>query len=327
MAQLVVIGSGWGTRVQVPTFREAGLDVLSFRGHDWHSAVGSEAELVVITTPPVTHVEIALAALAAGKHVLCEKPTAVSVSEAERLVAAARERADRITLIDQELRFLPSFIEAWDRVARLGGVRYIEARYSSPSRGDRQREWTWWSDAAQGGGVWGAVGSHFVDAIRYLTRHEVVAAQASVNTIIAERSGHAVTSDEFTAVHLRLDTGAIAAMTFSAVATGPDEPSVITIHCEDGALRLTAAELLFAKRAEPFVRVAGEDLVQRPGNSMGGAFATGTLHLGRALKRALDDGDRSGLAAAATFDDGLAQQRVLDAARASEANDGRWMGV
>jgi predicted dehydrogenase len=116
-------------------------------------------------------------------------------------------------------------------------------------------------------------------------------------------------------------------MTFSAVATGPDEPSVITIHCEDGALQLTAAELLFAKRAEPFVRVAGEDLVQRPGNSMGGAFATGTLHLGRALKRALDDGDRSGLAAAATFDDGLAQQRVLDAARASEANDGRWMGV
>jgi predicted dehydrogenase len=327
MAQVAVIGSGWGTRVQVPTFREAGLDVLSFRGHDWRAAIESEAELVAITTPPFTHVEIALAALAAGKHVLCEKPTAVSVAEAERLAAAAREHADRITLIDHELRFLPSFVEARQRVRQLGGVRYIEARYSSPSRGDRKREWTWWSDAAQGGGVWGAVGSHFVDAIRYLTRDEIVAAQPSVNTIIRERSGRAVTSDDFTAVHLRLDTGAIAAMTFSAVSSGPDEPSAITIHCEDGALRLTGAELLFAKRGEPFARVAGEDLVQRPGNSMGGAFATGTLHLGRALKRALDEGDRSGLAPAATFHDGLAQQRVLDAARASEGNDGRWVGV
>jgi len=327
MAQVAVIGSGWGTRVQVPTFREAGLDVFSFRGHDWRSAVASDAELVSIVTPPFTHVEIALAALAGGKHVLCEKPVAVNAAEAKRLVAAAGEHRGRITLIDHELRFLPSFVEARRRIAELGRIRYIETRYSSPSRGDRSREWTWWSDAAQGGGVWGAVGSHFVDAIRYLSGIEIAAAQASVNTIISERSGREVTSDDFTAVHLRLSTGAIAAMTFSAVGSGPDEPSTITIHCEDGALRLMAAELLFARRGEPFARVAGEDPPQRAGNSMGGAFGSGTLELGRAIRRALEDDDRSGLAAAATFEDGLAHQRVLDAARVSEANDGRWVSV
>jgi predicted dehydrogenase len=327
MAQIAVIGSGWGARVQAPTFRDVGLDVITVRGHDWRSAIASEAELVSIATPPFTHVEITLAALEAGKHVLCEKPAAVNAAEAERLAAAARDHRERITLIDHELRFLPSFIEARRRVAQLGGIRYIETRYSSPSRGDRLREWTWWSAAEQGGGVWGAVGSHVVDALRYLTGTDIVAAQASVNTIIRERSGRAVTSDDFTAVHLRLATGAIAAMTFSAVGSGPDEPSVITIHCEDGALRLSAAELLFAKRNEPFARVAGEDLPKRAGNSMGGAWASGTLELGRALKRALEDGDRSALEPAATFEDGLAHQRVLDAARASEANDGRWVNV
>jgi len=62
-------------------------------------------------------------------------------------------------------------------------------------------------------------------------------------------------------------------------------------------------------------RIAGGDLSQRPGNSPGGAFGTGTYLLGVALRRAIDDGDRSALAPAATFEDGLAQQRVLDAAR------------
>jgi predicted dehydrogenase len=316
MAQVAVIGSGWAKKVQVPTFEEAGLDVASFRGHDWRSAIDADAELVVITTPPSTHAEIALAALGAGKHVLCEKPTALNAAEAEQMVTAARAHADRMALIDHELRFLPSFIAARERVAQLGGVRYVEARYSSPARGDRQREWTWWSDAAQGGGVWGAVGSHFTDAVRYLTRLEVTAVQASVNTIIRERSGRAVTSDDFTAVHLRLSNGCVAAMTFSGVAGGPDEPASMTIHCEEGALRLVSEELLFARRNEPFARVAGGEMAKRPGNSMGGAFGTGTLLFAQALARALA-GDRDALAPAATFEDGLAQQRVLDGARVS----------
>ena len=127
-------------------------------------------------------------------------------------------------------------------------------------------------------------------------------------------SMRAVTADDFAGVHLRLRGGAVAAMTFSAVAGGPDEPSTLTVHGEEGALRLTGEELLFARRGEPFTRIAGGDLQQRPGNSPGGAFGTGTLLLGRALRSALDEGDRDALAPAATFADGLAQQRVLDAA-------------
>src|ERR1700694_3839174 len=138
MARIGIIGSGWGERAQAPNFREAGLDVELFRGHNWRDAIRSKADLVTIVTPPSTHPEIALAALDAGKHVLCEKPTAVDATETEKLVAAARKHRDRITLIDHELRFVPAFQTARKRIGEIGAIRYAAVRYSSPSRGDRR---------------------------------------------------------------------------------------------------------------------------------------------------------------------------------------------
>ena len=319
MAKVAIIGRGWGTRSQEPNFRDAGLEVIAVVGRDrWRSALDSPAQVVVVSMPPVAHVEMAVAALNADKHVICEKPTAMNVAEAEKLVEASRAHPDRIAIIDHELRFVPAYRAARDRIGDIGAVRYIEMRYSSPSRGDRSRPWDWWSDASAGGGVLGAVGSHFVDVLRYLG-FEARSVNATLRTMIGERSGRKVTSDDFAIVELQLQGGAIAFMTLSAVASGPDEPAVITLHGESGAFRLTGEELLFAKRNERFQRTAGDDLAQRPGNSRGGAFGTGTYQLGLALKRAIDDGDRSAIAPAATFADGRAVPRVLDAARLSVA--------
>lgn len=348
MARVGIIGTGWGARVQAPAFREAGLEVVAIAGHnadrtrraaaelgleafdDWRALVTSNIDLVTIVTPPSEHLSMASAALDAGKHVLSEKPMALDAAEAEELVAAARRHPDQLALIDHELRFLPSFRAARERIAELGGVRYAEVRYASPGRGDRSRGWNWWSDAKQGGGIWGAVGSHFIDTLRFLGM-EIEAAQASLQTIIDERpfqnAKRGVTSDDCALVNLRLAGGAIAAMTLSAVASGPDEPATITIHGEDGALRLIGEELLTAMRGEPFTLAAGDELAPRRGNSAGGAFGSGTYFLGLALRAALDHGDRSALANAATFDDGLAHQRVLDAARASSAREGCWITV
>lgn len=348
MVRVGIIGTGWGARVQVPSFREAGLEVVAIAGQshertrkvaaelrvepfdEWRALAESNVDLVTIVTPPSEHLLMATAALNAGKHVLCEKPMALDAGEAEQLIAAARNHPDRLALIDHELRFLPSFRGARARIGELGGIRYAEVRYASPGRGDRSRAWNWWSDAKRGGGIWGAVGSHFVDTLRYLGM-EVEAVQANLQTIIEERpfedATRRVTSDDFAAVHLRLAGGAIVAMTFSAVASGPDEPTTLTIHGEDGALRLVGEELLTAMRGEPFTVAVSAGRSDRRGNSAGGAFGSGTYLLGRALRAALDDGDHTALANAATFDDGLAHQRVLDAARASSARGGGWVSV
>ncbi|HEX8408487.1 MAG TPA: Gfo/Idh/MocA family oxidoreductase [Thermoanaerobaculia bacterium] len=348
MVRIGIVGTGWGARVQVPTFREAGLEVVAIAGHNrdktrklsdelglraydhWRDVVtATDIDLISIVTPPSEHREMALAALDADKHVLCEKPTALHAGEAAELLAAARRRPGQIALIDHELRFLPSWREARARMSELGGVRYAEVRYSSPARGSRTREWNWWSDADRGGGIWGAVGSHFVDALRYFGL-EIEAAQAMLRTTVDARpfdgGMRAVTSDDFASVDLRLRGGAIAVMNFSVVATGPDEASVLTIYGEEGSMRFTGEEVLLSMHGSPFERLAGGPLEQRPGNSPGGAFGTGTLHLGRALLAAIDGGDRNALAPAATFEDGLMQQRVLDAARESSTNGG-WVAV
>jgi predicted dehydrogenase len=135
-----------------------------------------------------------------------------------------------------------------------------------------------------------------------------------------------VTADDWSAIHLRMTNGSVASLTFSAVAAGPDEPAMMTIHGERGALRFISEEVLLSQNNAPFTAIGGGAMEKRPGNSQGGAFGAGTLHLGRALRAAIDDGDRSALAPAATFEDGLAQQRVLDAARKSGARGG-WVRV
>ncbi|MDQ3280506.1 MAG: Gfo/Idh/MocA family oxidoreductase [Acidobacteriota bacterium] len=348
MANIAIVGTGWGARVQVPTFREAGLKVVAIAGHneektralaaeldlraygDWRELMRAEdVDLVSIVTPPSEHREMALAALEAGKHVLLEKPTALDAAEAEELVVAARRRPNQLALIDHELRFLPSWREARARIGEIGDVRYAEVRYASPARGDRKREWTWWADAKRGGGIWGAVGSHFVDALRYFGV-ELEAAHATLRTLIAERpygeEMRTVTADDIASVDLRARGGAVVAMTFSTVSTGPDETAMLTIYGERGAMRFIGEEVLLSTSNAAFTTFAGGPMEKRPGNSPGGAFGTGTLHLGRALRAALDEGNRDALAPAATFEDGLMQQRVLDAARRA-SDEGGWMAV
>lgn len=349
MARIGIVGTGWGARVQTPTFREAGLDVAGIAGFhrnktremadqlgvraydDWKELVASaDIDLVSVTAPPYEHREIALAALEAGKHVLCEKPTTLSPLEAEHLVTASKRRPGQIAIIDHELRFLPSWREARARIAEdVGRIRYAEVRYASPTRNDPTRAWNWWSDASRGGGIWGAVGSHCVDALRYFGA-EIESAQALLHTIVKQRpfgdGTREVTADDWASVHLRLHGGGVASLELRAASSGPDEQSWTAIHGDRGAMRFTGEEVQLSQRRGPFERIAGGPLEERPGNSYGGAYGTGTLHLGRALRAALDDGDRDALAPAATFEDGLAQQRVLDAARRSAANGG-WAQV
>ncbi|HJQ41018.1 MAG TPA: Gfo/Idh/MocA family oxidoreductase [Thermoanaerobaculia bacterium] len=348
MARIGIIGTGFGARVQTPLFRQAGLDVAALAGFhpektkqiadelgtraydDWRELVAApDLDLVSVTTPPSEHREMAIAVLEAGKHLLCEKPTALNASEAQEMLDAAKRHPDQIAIVDHELRFVPSWQDARTRLGELGPIRYVECRYASPSRGDRNRAWNWWSDAAHGGGIWGAVGSHFVDALRWFGL-EIESVQAMLRTIIDQRpSGNetrAVTSDDFASIDLRLRGGALAVMTLSAVTTGPDENSMLTFYAESGALRFASEEVLISRRGSAFEQVA-PPAPPLPGNSPGGAFGTGTLFLGRALRAALDDGDRDALAPAATLEDGLMQQRVLDAARKSSASGSGFVAV
>jgi predicted dehydrogenase len=106
-----------------------------------------------------------------------------------------------------------------------------------------------------------------------------------------------------------------------------DDPTTLTITGADAAFRLTGAELWKAGRKGEWRREIADEGPPVPGDSPGSFFGSATRRLGEALRRALDEGDPGALASAATFADGLAQQRVLDAARRSHAGGGRWEAV
>lgn len=334
-----IIGTGWGARVQVPAFRAAGLEVTALAGSRpdktaqiagelgvaWHTANWREllarpdVALVSIVTPPSLHREMAVAALEAGKHVLCEKPTALNAGEAEAMQAAAQAHPGLLALIDHELRFLPAVRHARQLIAdgAIGTPRHADVRFISSGRSDASKPWTWWADAAQGGGSLGAIGSHAIDLLRYVLGDEVHQAQGLINSFIAERPDgqrgmRAVTADDFAAATLRFTHGTIATLTAGAVAR-IDEPSSATIYSAEGTLRFTEGKLLHATPGAAFNDITPPHTASFP-DGISGDFPQGTVYIGQALRDALN-GDRTAIGAAATFADGLAIQRALDAIR------------
>ncbi|HEX2163244.1 MAG TPA: Gfo/Idh/MocA family oxidoreductase [Thermoanaerobaculia bacterium] len=345
-----VVGTGWGAGVQVPAFRAAGLEVtalwarseekarakagelgIGFATDDWRRLVEHPAvDLVTVTTPPHTHHEISVAALAAGKHVLCEKPFALDAREAAEMAGAARARADRLALVDHELRFVPVRRRLRELVAGgfVGELRTVELTVWSPMRLDPERRWDWWSDAAAGGGILGALGSHHVDFVQWLTGRRVEAVSARLGTIhreLADERGErrAVTADDVASIelwlaggaggHLLLDTGVAAPPVERLRLSGTGG----TLVLENGVLRGQEA----GTREDREIARPDEELPA--GLRANSDFHRGTLWLGRALAAALGEGRTEALADAATFEDGLAVQRVLDAARESARRGGR----
>jgi predicted dehydrogenase len=116
-------------------------------------------ELVVVALPSMLHTPVTLAALAAGKHVVCEKPMAVSLSDADRMVAAA-EAGDRLLTIFQQRRYNPDFVKVQEVIrsgllGRIVQIRMSESRFT--------RRWDWQTLQKFGGGSLNNTGPHYLD--------------------------------------------------------------------------------------------------------------------------------------------------------------------
>jgi predicted dehydrogenase len=239
-----ILGTGFARTTQIPCFQATpGYEVVGLFSRNMTRAYDlakefdlrrafddvdrmlsvSEIELVCVTTPPHLHLPHTLAALRAGKHVLCEKPTALHAGEAAEMLQAAKA-SGRIHLIDHELRFNPRRKRMAELVKEgfLGRVYTVDYRMSGSYRIDPMRPWSWWSDEAQGGGVLGALGSHAVDSIRSWLG-EIAEVRGSLQTCIKERpdpeSGapRSVTSDVVAASCLRIEQCGEVNLTLSSV--------------------------------------------------------------------------------------------------------------
>ncbi|QWZ07354.1 Gfo/Idh/MocA family oxidoreductase [Nocardioides panacis] len=176
---------------------------------DWTRLVSrSDIDLVDVCTPGDTHAEIAIAALRAGKHVLCEKPLANSVAEAQAMADAADLAAgDGVrAMVGFTYRRVPAVALARQLVeqGRIGDIRHVRAQYLQDWLTDPQSPMTWRLDKDKAGsGALGDIGAHIVDLAQHITGERIVTVNGMLETFVRERP----LSDGSSATHLGGDTG------------------------------------------------------------------------------------------------------------------------
>src|SRR5690606_27485861 len=151
-----------------------------------------DIDLVDVCTPGDTHAEIAVAALEAGKHVLCEKPLANSVAEAEAMVAAADAAAAKgvRAMVGFTYRRVPAIALARRLVeqGRIGQVRHVRAQYLQDWIADPQAPMSWRLDKQKAGsGALGDIGAHVVDLAQYITGETLTGVTGLLETFVHER--------------------------------------------------------------------------------------------------------------------------------------------
>jgi len=346
---VAVVGSGFGTRIHVPALRAAGFEVVALVGTDPErtarraaragiatastdlAAVLPEVDAITVATPPATHKTVALAALRAGRPVLCEKPFTLTTNEARDLVAAA-ERARVAALVGHEFRWATDRAVLGRAIADglIGEPRFATIVQFVPLVADpAMRMPRWWFDRSLGGGWLGASGSHAIDQVR-VWLGEFTTVSASLRVV----SDRQVTADDTFTVRARLANGCDVVLAQTAGAWG--EPIGITrvagsrgtvwihdgIACiadRDGTRALPVPDELTLPPPPP----ATDDPVHAYTHLELGPYT----RLAEAFLAGVRGDERRAAVPVPTFADGLADMRVLDAIRASAAADGARVNV
>ncbi|TDE33157.1 Gfo/Idh/MocA family oxidoreductase [Nonomuraea mesophila] len=316
---------------------------------DWRELVKrDDVQIVDICTPGDSHAEIALAALEAGKHVLCEKPLANTVAEAEAMVRAA-EAAPGKSMVAFNYRRVPAVALARRYVeeGRLGKIRHVRAQYLQDWIVDPEFPLVWrlQKDKA-GAGALGDIGSHIIDAAQFVTGQNVVGVSALTETFIKERPLAAesaglgatgtsatgqVTVDDAALFIGRLSGGAVASFEATRFATGRKNAMRIEINGSLGSLAFdfeAMNELWFSAGGGGFERI----LVTEPDHPYVGAWwppghGLGYEHTFTHEVKDFLEAIATGADPTPSFADGLRVQRVLAAVEQSAADGSRYTNV
>ena len=311
---------------------------------DWRDLIArDDVQLVDICTPGDSHAEIAIAALEAGKHVLCEKPLANSVAEAEAMVRAAEAARSRgqLAMVGFNYRRVPAIAYARKLIeeGRLGALRHVRVTYLQDWLVDAEFPLTWRLKREHAGsGALGDLGAHIVDLAQFLAGEPLVGVSAMTETFVRERpllsgasaglsaTGGAelgpVTVDDAALFTGRLASGALASFEATRMAAGRKNALRLEINGENGSLAFDLErlnELSFHDQSEPAVTAGFRRILVTesehpyldawwpPGHGLG--YEHTFVHQAKDLVEAI----AAGTDPAPSFADGLQVQRVLAA--------------
>lgn len=220
---------------------------------NWRAVIArDDIHIIDICAPGWMHAEIAIAALAAGKHVLVEKPLANTLAEAEAMAdaaCAARSRGVQ-SMIGFNYRRVPALALARELISegRLGTVRHVRAAYLQDWLVDPDSPMTWrLNKETAGSGALGDIASHAIDQVLFLLGDQVTEVSGRLHTFTSQRPGAAgledVTVDDAAWATLSLASGAIASVEVSRVATGQKNSLKLEIYGDKGALLFDLEDL------------------------------------------------------------------------------------
>ncbi len=324
---------------------------------DWRRLLDrDDVALIDICTPGDTHAEIAIASLEAGKHVLCEKPLANTVEEAEAMVvaAAAAEARGVRSMVGFNYRRVPAISLARRLVqeGRLGTIRHVRAQYLQDWIVDPTFPLVWRLQKERAGsGALGDIGAHIIDVAQFVSGSTISGVSGLTETFVRERplpaasaglaasggSGTgAVTVDDAALFFARFDSGALGSFEATRFASGRKNAMRLEVNGSDGSLAFdfeAMNELQFHDHTEDadtagFRRILVTEPTHPyahawwpPGHGLGyeHTFTHEVVDLVTAIG--------TGAAPSPSFADGLQVQRVLAAVERSAEHGSGWEQV
>ena len=332
-----IVGSGFGGAVHAPAYAlHPRFEVVAIASptnaervarerkipHAFRSVTemlsGVELDVVSVASPPFDHHASVLAALAAGKHVLCEKPFALTLAQAEAMAAAA-ERAGVAHALAFEFRYVPAVVAVKELIdnGHLGALRELEvARMGGELReAVTNRGTSWWFSAAKGGGVANAFMPHWFDVANHLSARTARATHGLLRTANPRRvgpDGATFTSDVADGAFAFVDYGDGIVARVSTDSTTVVDSLTIAAHGEtrsvvvNGTTFLDTRVFTLAKDEQDELEIAASAHAKHVAMHPNLPFF---LHLLDAFAARID----LGTPGVPTFADGLAAQRQLDA--------------
>jgi len=367
-----LVGSGFIAAVHVDALRRLGVDVLGVVGSSPDRAAeaglgnvyGSLGELleddridvVHLTTPNHLHYPQVKQALAAGKHVVCEKPLALTAAESRELVGLA-DAAGVVHCTNFMARFYPLVQQARSLLneGSLGEIWNVHGSYLQDWL-LRPTDWNWRLEPERGGELRaiGDIGSHWLDLVQFVTGSRIVEVFADLQTVIpirrrpvgpvqtfaqteAEGEDVAIATEDLAHVLLRFEGGAPGAVVISQVSAGRKNMLSFEVDGADAALAWNserAEELWLGRRDRPnelllrdpsLMKPAARETTTLPGGHAEG-FAETFRELYRRVYRAAESGGPPPEPDYPTFADGH-WENVLGEAIALSSRERRWIEV
>jgi predicted dehydrogenase len=372
-----VIGTGFIGTVHLEALRRIGVQVRGVlgsspeRGAQRAEALGvarayrdldelladERVQVVHVTSPNDLHVEQTIAAMRAGKHVVCEKPLAMTAADSAQLVALAAETG-LVNATNFNIRFYPLNQHAHDAVAagEVGDVRLVTGHYHQDWL-LLQTDWNWRLQPDRGGALRavGDIGSHWLDLMTYITGRHVTAVMADLATFIqtraeptgpvetfsteraAETVEREIATEDAATILLRFEGGARGVVSVSQISAGRKNSLQYEIDGSEASLAWDSEEpdrIWVGHRDRPneillknpaLMHPAGRAASALPGGHVEGFFDTFAAHF-RTVYQDVVAGAPSSRPGYPTFADGHDEMLVGDAI-ARSAREGRWVEV